>query len=75
MAKISMLIPDEALGEIDEQAGGNRTAFMLEAALERARRIRREKMDREIIASLEANAALDAGVAAEWEATTNDGLA
>ncbi len=69
-----MLIPDDLLIEIDAQAGGNRTAFMVEAALDRARRVRREKMDREIIASLENDADADEREHAAWEATTNDGL-
>jgi hypothetical protein len=74
MAKISMLIPDELLVEIDAQAGGNRTAFMVEAALDRARRVRREKLDREIIASLESDSDADSTEHAAWEVTMNDGL-
>jgi uncharacterized protein (DUF1778 family) len=74
MAKISMLIPDELLVEIDAQADGNRSSFMLEAALERARRVRREKLDREIIASLESDDLADAREHALWETALNDGL-
>jgi hypothetical protein len=74
MAKISMLIPDAILNEIDAQAEGNRTAFMVEAALERARRARREKLDRGIIASLENDACGDQGDHDAWEVTANDGL-
>jgi uncharacterized protein involved in propanediol utilization len=74
MAKISMLIPDEALAEIDAQAGGNRTAFMVAAAIERARKLKRELTDREIAASIVANEEHDAEVYAQWEATIADGL-
>jgi len=74
MAKISMLIRDDLLTEIDAQADGNRTAFMVDAALERARRVQREKLDREIISSLESEGDADAREYAAWEATMNDGL-
>jgi len=74
MPKISMLIPDEILSQIDAQADGNRTAFMVDAALERARRVQREKLDREIIASLENDGDGDARDHAAWEVTINDGL-
>lgn len=74
MAKISMLVPDNILSEIDAQSEGNRTAFMVGAALERARKVRREKIDREIIASLERTDDADARVYAEWEGTLSDGL-
>lgn len=73
MPKISMLVPDDLLAEIDAQADGNRTAFMLGAALERARRARREKIDREIIAALDRDAEPDAIVYNDWEVTLNDG--
>ncbi|MFY9778981.1 MAG: hypothetical protein WAJ85_00545 [Candidatus Baltobacteraceae bacterium] len=74
MAKISMLIPDEALAEIDASAGGNRTAFMLAASLERARRERRRREDEEIAELCAANEAADAAVDAEWSGTSGDGL-
>ncbi len=74
MPKISMLIPDEALIEIDAQAQGNRTAFMVDAALDRARRVRREKLDREIIAALENESDADAREYAAWEGAMSDGL-
>lgn len=73
MPKISMLVPDELLAEIDAQAGGNRTAFMVDAAVERARRARREKTDREIMGALDRDVERDARVYADWEATLNDG--
>jgi hypothetical protein len=74
MAKISMLIPDEALAEIDAQAGGNRTAFMLAAAVERARKLKRELIDREIEANIVASADHDAEIYRELESTLGDGL-
>jgi hypothetical protein len=74
MAKISMLIPDEALAEIDAQAGGNRTAFMLAAAIDRARKLRRESVDREIAANIVESAEHDAQLYSEWETTLGDGL-
>lgn len=73
MPKISMLVPDELLAEIDAQAGGNRTAFMVDAAVELARRARREKTDREIMGALDRDVERDARVYADWEATLNDG--
>jgi len=74
MPKISMLVPEEALAEIDAQAGGNRTSFMVAAAIERARRLKREQIDREIAADLIANADRDEEVYREWEPTLADGL-
>jgi antitoxin component of MazEF toxin-antitoxin module len=75
MAKISMVIPDEALAEIDASAGGNRTAFMLVASLERAREVRRQREDAEIAELCRANAKLDAIADRDWGATVGDGLA
>ena len=74
MGKISMLIPDDALAEIDAVAGGNRTAFMVGAALERARRMRRELMDAEISAAVSDNVVDDLAVNRDWEGTLADGL-
>lgn len=74
MAKISLLVPDAFLEEIDAQAEGNRSSFMVTAALERARRLRRDRIDAEIAASLSADADLDAKMLHAWEATTADGL-
>jgi hypothetical protein len=75
MAKISMVVPDVILAEIDSSAGGNRTAFMISAALERARELRRGREDAEIAALSSANAELDRSVAREWAVTGGDGLA
>jgi len=74
MAKVSMLIPDEALAEIDASAAGNRTAFMVSAALRQAREMRRLREDEEIAAACIANAAADLRVLRDWEVTNLDGL-
>jgi len=74
MAKISMLIGDAELAEIDGQAGGNRTAFMVAAALERARALKRQRIDEEIAASLRESEEADALVDRDWEVTLADGL-
>ena len=74
MPKISMLVPEEALAEIDAQAGGNRTSFMIAAALERARAVRRAQLDAEIAASLASSDEADAREYAAWEGTLADGL-
>jgi hypothetical protein len=75
MAKISMVVPDTALAEIDSSAQGNRTSFMISAALDRARELQRAREDAEIAALSAANAELDRAVAREWAATGGDGLA
>jgi len=74
MAKVSMLIADTDLAEIDAQADGNRTSFMVTAAVERARQLRRERVDGEIAAMLAADEELLASVQREWEGTLGDGL-
>ncbi len=74
MAKVSMLIPDDALAEIDASAAGNRTAFMVAAALRQAREMRRLREDEEIAAACIANAAADLKVLRDWEVTNLDGL-
>jgi hypothetical protein len=74
MAKISMLIGDAELAEIDGQAGGNRTAFMVAAAVERARALKRRQVDEEIATSLRADEEANADVNREWETTLADGL-
>ena len=74
MAKISMVISEAALAEIDSSAGGNRTAFMVAASLDRARQTKRKQDDREIAELCSANARRDAAVAKEWDATSGDGL-
>ena len=74
MAKISMLIPDNALAEIDESAGGNRTAFMIAAALRQAREMRRLREDEEIAAACVAHPLEDAQLMRDWEITMADGI-
>jgi hypothetical protein len=74
MPKISMLIPDDQLSVIDAQAGGNRTAFMIAAAVERAKHLQRARMDAEIAASVRATDDDDFAVYAEWEGAVADGL-
>ena len=74
MAKISMVIPDAVLLEIDAEAAGNRTAFMVAASVERARRLKRERIDHEIATALTASAEHDAVVYADWEVAIADGL-
>ncbi len=74
MAKIAMVIPDNHLATIDTEANGNRTAFMVSAAIELAKRTRRERIDREIAADVAENADVDAQVYADWECTLADGL-
>ena len=68
------VIPDEALAEIDASAGRNRTAFMLAASLERARAVRCQREDAEIVDLCRANAKLDAVADREWSAAAGDGL-
>jgi hypothetical protein len=74
MAKISMVIPDDQLAKIDAEANGNRTAFMVSAAIEVAKRTHRERIDREIAADIVENADADAQVYSDWESTLADGL-
>jgi len=70
-----MLIPDDQLALIDAQADGNRTAFMIAAAVEQAKRVKRRRMDAEIAASVRASDDDDFTVYAEWEGVVGDGLA
>ena len=74
MAKISMVVPDSQLAQIDAEANGNRTAFMVSAAIEAAKRTRRERIDREIAADIAAHTDLDARVYTDWEGAIADGL-
>ncbi|MGH7756422.1 MAG: hypothetical protein ACREM8_09095 [Vulcanimicrobiaceae bacterium] len=69
-----MVIPDNQLKQIDAEANGNRTAFMVSAAIEAAKRTRRERIDREIAADIAENADADAQVYADWESSLADGL-
>jgi uncharacterized protein (DUF1778 family) len=66
MARISLSVRDSDLSEIDAEAAGNRTSFMVTAALERARRLRRERVDREIEETIRADADMHAREYAAW---------
>jgi hypothetical protein len=74
MAKISMLISDDTLAEIDASAGGNRTAFMVGAALRQAREMQRLREDQEIAAACVSRPREDAELMRDWEVTGTDGL-
>ncbi len=74
MAKISMVVPDEDLREIDEVAAPNRTAFMLDAAREAVARLRRQRLDAEIARCLQETADEDVAVLADFSGTNADGL-
>lgn len=74
MAKISMLVPDAALAEIDASADGNRTAFMVAAALRQAREMRRLREDEGVAAACLANRQADAQLMRDWDVTGADGL-
>ncbi len=69
-----MVIADNQLATIDAAANGNRTAFMVSAALEAAKRTRRERIDREIAADIAENSDVDAQLYTDWECTLADGL-
>jgi hypothetical protein len=73
MPRISMLIPDDSLALIDSVAE-NRTAFMIEAATQAARRRKRELMDAEVRRICAEDSDLYASVSREWEGTLADGL-
>jgi hypothetical protein len=70
--KISMTIPEEDLQLIDEFSGGNRTAFMVGASLERARALRRQAIDDDISRCLAADDLSD--LVDEWDGVVADGL-
>jgi uncharacterized protein (DUF1778 family) len=74
MATITLRVPDEDLSLIDAEAGGNRTHFMLTAAREAARRLRRERLDAEVSRILIEDAERDLAVLAELSQTMADGL-
>jgi uncharacterized protein (DUF1778 family) len=74
MARISMVVPDEDLALIDAAASSNRTAFMLSAAREAARRVLREREDAELARILEESAEEDRVLLGEFSGTLADGL-
>ncbi len=69
-----MAVPDDLLAKIDAEANGNRIAFMVSAAIEVAKRTRRERIDREIAADTVDHEEADAHVYSDWECTLADGL-
>ena len=74
MPRISMLISEEDLAVIDAAATPNRTAFMVAAAKDVARRVRRARRDAEIEGIMRENAGEDSALAEEFAGTLNDGL-
>jgi hypothetical protein len=74
MPNLSVLIPDEALAVIDEQAAGNRTACIIAASVAQARIPARARLDAEIAASIFAADDEDAIAYSAWQATIGDGL-
>jgi hypothetical protein len=73
MPRISMLVSEEALTLIDS-VSANRTAFMVDAAVNEARKRQRELRDAEVERISQENAAFDLTTAREWEGTLADGL-
>jgi hypothetical protein len=70
--KISMTIPEEDLSLIDQFSGGNRTAFMVAASVERARALRRQAVDDDIARCLAADDLAELG--RELDSAVADGL-
>jgi len=69
-----MLIPAEDLALIDSVASPNRTAFMVAAAREAAKRLAREREDEELARILDENADEDKALLREFAGTMGDGL-
>jgi hypothetical protein len=74
MARISMVVPDADLAAIDEVASPSRTAFMIAAAKEAVQRLRRQRLDAEIVRCLAETASDDRVLADEFAETAADGL-
>ena len=74
MPRISLLIGDDDLAIIDAAATPNRTAFMVAAAKEVARRVQRARDDDEVARICAETADEDRALAAEFECTLADGL-
>jgi hypothetical protein len=70
--KISMTVPEDDLALIDEFSGGNRTAFMVGASVERAKALRRAAIDDEIARCLAADDLSE--LVSEWDGAVADGL-
>lgn len=75
MATITIRVPDEDLAAIDAAAGGNRTQFMLAAALEAAERYQRARLDAEVSRILREDADRDRTVLDDLSGSMADGLA
>ncbi len=73
MAKVSMVIPDEALALIDSVAE-NRTGFMVAAAVKAAELIHRMLEDEEIVRWCSQHGSVDASLETEFAHTLSDGL-
>lgn len=73
MAKISMVVPDEALALIDSVAE-NRSAFMVAASVKAAEQIKRLTVDAEIARSCAENAQTAAAIESEFASALMDGL-
>jgi hypothetical protein len=74
MPRISLLVSEEDLRIIDSASKPNRTAFMIAAAKEVARRIARAREDAEIEAAMRESADEDVQMAEEFACTLSDGL-
>ena len=74
MARISMVVPDADLAAIDEVASPSRTAFMISAAKDAVARLRRQRLDAEIVRCLAETASDDVALADEFAGTAADGL-
>jgi len=74
MATITLRVPDDVLAAIDEEAGNNRTQFMLNAAREAIRLRRRERVDAEVSRILLDDVERDLEIARDFESTLADGL-
>jgi len=74
MTRISMLIPDDDLALIDSVASPNRTAFMVSAAREAAKRLARRREDEELVRILDERAGEDRALLAEFDGTMADGV-
>ena len=74
MATITLRVPDDILAMIDEEAGSNRTQFMLNAAREAISRRQRERLDSEVSFLLLEDVERDRAIADDFAVTMSDGL-
>ncbi|MDQ2873204.1 MAG: hypothetical protein M3R35_08770 [Candidatus Eremiobacteraeota bacterium] len=73
MAKISIVVPDEALELIDSIAE-NRSAFMVAASVQAAEHERRLAIDAEIAQSCRENVKVATAIESTFASTLRDGL-